>query len=102
MFSVGSNRRVLFALTSTGSVRLRVPRPRVLRRTRVRPGSSIFSGMPISGWNRPPGSKMRKMFPGWLISNRGSGYSAATTPRFCSSSDGAGWVLSMSGAPVIP
>ena len=36
--------------------------------------------MPISGRNRPPGSKMRRTLPGWLISNRGSGSRNGTTP----------------------
>ena len=92
----------MFALTSTGSVRLLVPSPRRLSRTRVRPGSSSRSGMPISGRKRPPGSKMRSTLPGWLISNRGSGSSVATTPFFISSSVGYGYVLRRSDAPFIP
>ena len=101
--SVGSNRRVLPALTSTGSVRLLVPSPRTLSRVRGRPGSSVRSGMPISGRNRPPGSKMRSTLPGWLISNRGSGSSWATTPFFSISSGvGGGYVLRRSAAPFMP
>ena len=38
-----------------------------------RPGSSSGSGMPVSGRNLPPRSKMRRTLPGWEISNCGSG-----------------------------
>ena len=64
------------ALYNNGSV----PRPRLESLVRGRPGSSVFSGMPTSGRKRPPGSKMRRMLPGWLISKRGRGSRNGTTP----------------------
>src|SRR5256885_1899468 len=56
----------------TGSVRFCVPRPRVLSRDRNGlPGSSPGSGRPIWPANRPPRSKIRRMLPGFEISQRG-------------------------------
>ena len=66
-------------------------------------GSSSGSGMPISdGLPRatlPPRSKARKLSPGWVISQRGSGARNGRTPFFDSSGVGAGSVRMIAGLP---
>ena len=72
-------------------MRLSVPRPRSERRLFGRPGSSTFSGRPMSGTgeplspratcpNRLPFSKTRNTLPGCITSQCGRGTRAGTTP----------------------
>ena len=55
---------------------------------------------PVSLLNRPPGSKIRRILPGWLTSKRGNGSRYGTTPLyFISYSVGGGTVCNRCGVP---
>src|SRR5438552_4047596 len=71
--SAGSDSRVFWMFSHTGSMRFSVPSPRGLSRLSGFPGGSSRLGRPISICFSWPLSKMRRMLPGWPTSKRGSG-----------------------------